>query len=342
MALFLFLIIGFISFINSRLKTKKPINISLIILIGLFFAFNRDNQDYEGYVKIFENVQAYAEPGYALLVNFIKSFDGGNYNNVLLVLGVFVSITFYKYFSNYKVASFALLCYFIFPMPIDIVQTRNTFLTFFLLSSLIEFSEKKYLKSGILLAIGSSFHYLGFIYIIPLLIVFFNKKKQYSKIVLFASVVFLILTPLLLDVIMSNVAGIRNTQHYLSKTSKIHSLLTWGSVLVLDLIIFNYFIKKIINHDSKTINLINTLYRFMLASLTLLGGLLILNEFNRVFRTLFIVKYLLCGAMLPYLSARNKIILGTYTLSTSILLGLFYASGLDYDYILFSNLLFSN
>ena len=78
----------------------------------------------------------------------------------------------------------------------------------------------------------------------------------------------------------------------------------------------------------------------MLASITLVGGLLILDEFNRVFRTLFIVKYLLFGIMIPRLSGPNQVILAMYTLLTSVAFGLFYAVSLDYDNILFNNLLF--
>lgn len=340
MVLVLFFVIGFFTFINSRLKTKKPINISLLILIGLFFALNRGNKDYDGYVIIFENPRAYAEPGYVLLIDIIKIFDGGNYNSVLLVLGIFVFATLYRYFNNFNIASLALLCYFIFPMPIDIIQVRNTFLTFFLLNSIFEYSEKKYIRSGIFLAIGSSFHFLGVVYIIPLLVVFVKDKKHFSKMVLLASVAFLLSAPFMIDFIALSSEGIRNTQSYISKDNKFHSLFLWGSVLVVDLIVCNYFIKKVLNCDVKTIDLINTLYAFMLASITLVGGLLILDEFNRVFRTLFIVKYLLFGIMIPRLSGPNQVILAMYTLLTSVAFGLFYAVSLDYDNILFNNLLF--
>lgn len=341
MVLLVFIVfIILIAYVSEKLKNNKILDFFLIILISFFIAFNRGNYDYDGYVAIFEDPESYAEPGYVMLVNCIKYFGVGGHESIVFILGTLIAVTFFRYSKYLKSMGLLLVCYFIFPFPSDIVQIRNTFSMFFLLNSLIEYNEKKYFRGHALLAIGLSFHYLGFIYILPLFFLSLREKKYYLNIVLVLSFFLILFMPLILTGIKMDIEKIRNVTNYLSEENKLHSLIIWGIMACLDLIVFSNFIRKMKNCDDKSLHFIMFLKGFMTASLVLLAGMLYIDEFNRVFRTVFVIKYILAGMVTSHLIKHEKIKLSLYVISTSFVFGLYYANGIDYSYIIFTNYFF--
>ena len=121
-------------FFGFFIKKKEWV---LVVFFGIaifaLFALNRQNQDYNAYVEIFNDPSGYTEPGYALVVDFLKAIGGGH-DSMLLILAGGVLLTLYRLYSvlaKHKYSYFFsfLFFYYIFPLPIDIVQIRNTMST---------------------------------------------------------------------------------------------------------------------------------------------------------------------------------------------------------------------
>lgn len=319
--------------------TRKIFSILFSILIGLFFILNRANHDYAGYVDIFDEPELYAEPGYVLLINVVKFFGNFGHNAILFLLGIFVITTFLRYGKYTTYLCLAMLCYLIFPMPSDIVQIRNTFSLFCLLNAILEYTNKNRILCLCFLVAGASFQYLGLVYFPLFAIITLREKKYYLKLVICLSIasVFLYSTVIKL---MSATFGLRNIDFYISNQIKMGSLITWGSILVLDIFVFSYLVKKINTKNCPAISLygVTILYSIIVSSLVLIGGLLFLDEFNRVFRSMFVIKYLMGAMMFSYLSNASRLILVTHMLLTSCIFGLYYAYSLNYDYILFGRI----
>lgn len=330
-------IIGAFAFLNIKIKQKSLINILLISAISLFFILNRGNHDYDGYVIIFENPDIYAERGYALLVNAIK-LQGGTHNHILLILGFFIFFTLYRYSKISNYFSLALLCYFIFPMPSDIIQIRNTFLMLFLMNAIHAYIKEKYLLTFTLLTIGTSFHSLGLIYLIIFIImVVKNLKIIHNHYYAFITILAIFAYGFFLPMISTALSGesSRNLSSYISDNTKIHSLIIWGGNIIIDLIIIQFFLNRLVQ-STIHINYIYAIKSIIVASLIFSAGLLYIDEFNRLFRNLFLLKYLLFVSIIPLLRKKHQLFLATYMLVSASAFGLYYSYGLDSDYILFN------
>jgi len=122
------------------------------------------------------------------------------------------------------------------------------------------------------------------------------------------------------------------------ESAKFRSPLIWGTFLILDILIFRYYIKRLPSSgiSNQEIVLIRSLHGIMFSSLMFVGVLFYLDEFARVFRTLFILKYLLCAIIFKHLSKHNSVQLFIYCFLTSILLSVYYNSSIDVDYVLFN------
>ncbi len=336
-----FVLIANLSFLwllslNSEDTVKRVINYLLIIVIGSLFVFNRQNHDYEGYLRIFENPDGYVETGYALLVKFIKKFNG-NHNHILMILGLLVSVTWYRLIKLSNYLGFALLCYMIFPMVIDIIQIRNTFSMYFLFNALIEYSKNRKTTTFLFLAIGSSFHHFGFIYFILFALMIIGKipviQSRYKIFFLLTMVIsHKIIEPGLS--VMENYQNARTFSSYVADELKVHSIIIWGLPVLMDLLLMTSFLKGSVKNKNE--QFVKLILLCISLSLIFFGGLLYLYEFNRFYRTFFVLKYVIASLMLSSLKKTDRVKLIAYVLISASLFGLYYDFRLNYDYVLFN------
>ena len=160
----------------------KIIQQTYIIIIFLFFIFNRENNDYNTYLLVFDGTDGIIkEKGYLFLNILIKKL-GGSYHIILLILGfLFIYVVFYLYKIKYKICFMFL--YSIYIYIFDINQIRNLFCILFILIG-IKFLQKNnqkfYLCFNILAIL---FQRLGYIYLIFFIFQKF-KLKNYIKILI--------------------------------------------------------------------------------------------------------------------------------------------------------------
>lgn len=339
----LVLILLIIAFLTNGTKSKIVSFISIVIVAPLLI-FNRDNPDYYSYTQIFLNPEYYAEGAYSFLIWLIKLFGGNSHEQVLLVMGIFFILTLYRFTKYVKSMNLVLFLYVIFPFVIDVIQIRNTIMVLFVLNAIIEYINENKVRGIIYLILGSMFHNFGIIFIIAFLTIILIKRANYYKMIIVIGLLNFLFMPTIIKLLIQFVPIQRIGDRlllYLADTNKFQSLLSWGLLLVLDLLIFNIVVKNNnIEENNKRKKLIQLLYNFIFFGLAVYPCLLYLNEFSRFFRSMFIFKYLLLGCVLPYLNRDTKVILIFYVVATSILFSLLHSKSVDYNYTLLHNFLF--
>jgi hypothetical protein len=200
-------IIFFLMSLNAFLNKKSTKHISLIFFLFfiLFYSLRTNiGSDWSGYEYYFNNVldndvvERYKfEVGYWLL-NYITSTIFSSYRHLVILVGIFVAILFWKstnrYTKNIGLAMLLSLYYMFYPTLEALRQSITLFLFYYSLHY-IDKDQKKYLLINV---IGLLFHRTG---VLPLLFFVFNKYKV-SKIVIILSLVFFsILQPYISNII---------------------------------------------------------------------------------------------------------------------------------------------
>lgn len=319
--------------LSRYIKLYSAVNILFVFLVGCFFSLNRQNNDYDGYVEIFKDPASYAEPGYVLLVNIIKFFDG-DHNTLIIFLGIFVFITFFRLIKYSNIIAFSLLCYMMFPMPIDITQVRNTIALMFFINSLIDLSKSRLIISFLFVLISISFHFFGFVYFLIWIGLHFRYHPNFRFFILTSVLFSFALSPFLIP-LLGSVSSLRTISYYMSSSLKIHSLIIWGVSLFFDLLLIGYFQKKIRIKNESTMSFIIVIYSALLLMLCFSSALLFVDEFNRLFRTGYVLKYILVASIIPFLSLKNSLILIFYVFFSALIMGIYFTLMLNYDFILF-------
>lgn len=193
--MFLYLIINILLLIFSTMeivlkKSLKKIYLINFSILFFIFAFNRENSDYENYIKIFNSGLSAGnfEIGYIYLTKFIK-YIGGSHNTIIILLAIFNFYIIYKY-NRYNYNIFIFL-YFIYNFLFDINQIRNLLMILMVYSG-IYLLEQKNIKLGSLLIFLSIFiHQLALFYIIGVIFYYLVKgnKKIVFKILILSNII---------------------------------------------------------------------------------------------------------------------------------------------------------
>ncbi len=318
---------------SNYIKAIRLSNVVVILIVTTLFIINRQNQDYQAYVDIFNINESYAEVGYRWLIFIVKYF-GGNHNSIIIILGLLVGVTIYR-LNKYSIyTSFALLLYMLCPMPVDIVQVRNTFMLIFFINALIELEKKRKLMSLSYMFLVVLFHSLGFLYFLAWVAIQFRHKKAYAKLMIFGLISAFIVTPILIKTLVI-LFDTRTLQHYISQTLKFHSLIIWGGPFFLNLLLL-YEIKNRIVITNTSINRwieINIALLLFLSIFT--PFLLYIDEINRVYRNSMILNYFALISVSQYMRKIQRYALYIYLFAFALALSVYYTNQIDYDYIMF-------
>lgn len=314
-------------------KANKISNILVVFIISILFIINRQNQDYEAYVDIFNVNELYAEVGYRWLIYAVK-YMGGTHESIIGILGLFLGVTFLRLTRYSKYTASGLLLYMLCPMPIDIVQIRNTFLFLFVINSLIELVSGNKLTSFFFVLLSLLFHSLGVIYVLAWVVIQFKHYKVYKKLMVFGLLLSFVIVPFLIKALIL-VFDTRTLHAYISDSIKLHSLAIWGIPYLFDLFLIYHFSKKIVVTDIRIKKWIDVIFAFLLFLSVFSPLLLYIDEINRIFRNALLLKYLVLMSISPYIKRTSRYVLYAYLLLFAFLLSIYYTFQIDYDYIVF-------
>lgn len=342
----LILVLMIVAFVTKGAKSRQ-INIISILMIAPFLIYNRGNPDYYGYFEMFSNPETYAEGGYSFLIKIIKWCGGNSHEQVLLVLGIFLVVTIYRFTKYVKSMNLVVLLYVLFPYVIDIIQIRNTFMVLFVLNAVIEYNNNKKIKCLLFLILGATFHSFGLVYIVAFLAINFIEPNKYHKVMIATGFLNFVFMPTIIKVITRYIPIQRVADRlsiYTADTNKFKSLSIWGLILFFDLVIFGIIVNKKNEEENTTKKgLIQFLYDLIYFGIAFYPCLLYLNESSRFFRNMFIFKYLLLACALPKMTKNEKVIFILYIVSTAILLSVLFSTDIvNYNDILRQNALFAN
>lgn len=314
-------------------RANKLSNIFVILIITTLFVINRQNQDYDAYVDIFTTNELYAEVGYRWLIYAVK-YLGGTHDTIIIIMGLFVGITLLRLSRYCQYIAFAAILYMLCPMPIDIVQVRNTFLLMFLINSLIELEKGRKIRSLSFLFLVVMFHSLGIIYLLGWIIIQFRKWKSYNFLMMIGLISSFVITPVFIKALIF-IFDTRTLHAYISESIKVHSLVIWGAPFLLNIFLI-YQLKKIAvitNPDVR--NWIELIFSLMLFLALFSPLLLYIDEINRIYRNSMLLNGMVIMSLAPYLNKQTRYSLFAYLLVFSLTLSVYYTSQIDYDYIVF-------
>lgn len=332
------------SFLYSSVRLAKNVRNLIFISIMLFIFFavslNRQNQDYENYVQIFENPSVYAEIGYVALVEGLKYIGFESHRGVLLCLAILLFYTFHRIYRYAPHFPYYLIFYLLFLFPVDLIQIRNTFSVLIALNLYLSFFERKTVSSGFWLAILFSFHYIGFVYL-GLLVASFLAASRFGLV--FIAISFLMAT--VLFYVASNYSDLitaRTLSHYFT-SGKFSSVIVWG-VPVLLFIFFarcKFFLGEMLHHRSyvdikgRAYDFSRYVYFIILSSVIFLPGLYFMHEFNRLYRFVFILIVIYFGVVSIYMRPVHRFYVFFVFLVVFSFFGIYYSRELDYDWVVF-------
>lgn len=258
----------------------KYIQYFYISVLFILFTFNRDNADYKNYQSIFNGTYGVVkEKGYIYFNNLVKKC-GGNYNFILLILGILVILVIFKLYGVEKKITLIFI-YAIHNMIFDIIQVRNMYCILFILIGIKYLQKKKDMIYLFCNFLAATFQKIGYVYIVFYI---FNKLrlKTYIKILVF---IFLI------SFISKDFLKLIADNFFPEKAYYFQNNIRSGILIYYCLFIIDIFILFYMNYKKK-INLEEEIYiKFILFPIIFLpfcGHFLVLME--RLWRNTFLLK----------------------------------------------------
>lgn len=317
----------FFTLVSSFFRNSGLFALLLIPIILILFGANYSNPDYENYLAAYELqkqeiVFETSQIGFIILMK-LSSWLGLTYTGFLISVSIIGIFLIYKIVIKYTTKpNFVFALYFIHPFFLDIVQVKH-----FLAMSIVVFSTQflienkltykyKYI-SGILIA--SSIHYIS-LFFIPLAFI-----KEISIKVLFLIMAALSLTVLVLDnlgliqTIAIKIAGESRTEHYFENRANLGFFVQYFiQTAMLVTVFFSVRSLRINNKSNKFIEiiLIINIYLLILFPFYMING-----TFERAFRMILILNYILFSLTLTSLSIKPKIFYSSFLI---VIVGLLF------------------
>lgn len=330
----------------------KSLSKAIVFLFGFFvffiISFNGQNNDYDAYVQMFDDPSQYAEFGYSFLVEFLKYIGFETHQSVLLVLSLLVVLTLINISSQSKYFALFLILYIAFLLPLDVTQIRNAFCVFFVLNAMIAFSRGNFLQFILFWILALSFHYIGLIF--GLLILLGRFLETLGRLKLFVVLILMVTSFYVAYVIINSplTYSLRTLDNYIAE-GKISSVIMWSGVVVSYILTFYALTHRAQHHTSISLSgrsdyidlkLTALTFNIIIASLVFVAGLYFIFEFNRVYRFIMMVMMLHASLVSAKLTWGRRFLLFSYFCFVYYGLAYFYSSKLNYDYIIFGGFLY--
>lgn len=330
------------------------------MILSFFVVVNRGNQDYAAYALAFDDESIFdaGEIGYNTLVFILKFFGAADYASVLLVLGILLFVTIWRWRLLINNLSAVCTLFFAFPFVYFIIQVRSSFMLLFLLNALFELARNKRIYAVVFCALASSFHILGiflslYFFAVYLFVCywksgddafsFFGKSflTKYFMLVFCTVLVAIFALPIITtasNALTPLIPKMSRVFYYLQPELDLSSLCTWGAINVADVIVLYclFFSKQ--NLSNKSDWFIVYLFFLLVFACSFFFLLGMIDETNRIFRVLFVIKYLLLGCLAHRIDGQTSASIFVYFLGVSIVcLAVVTFRGVDMFTILSTN-----
>lgn len=288
-------------------KKYKIRNIVLFLFLWILAGWNTFNADFSNY-EVRYNINYYSglEVGYQILCQIFYKL-GFSYQGMRITLYfICLAILFHTIKKYTRDPNFAIICYFIFPFFLDVVQTRNMIVSVILVYSLkylIKDGWKNTLKFIICILLAGSFHVAGYYYLLFLIAKIIKKKKTYLLFCVFSTFFGIIAVYSgFLEKILFILIKRKRTLQYLNNKNGLSMLFF---ILLITLIIgtFYYFYWQYIRCNKSRIldkNMLafsDLLYKLNATILPVLILMIFNSLFFRIIRNFMIVNYIFLSAV---------------------------------------------
>jgi len=315
-----YLISGFLiitNFISALLKGKGSIlKILLPAFMWVLFWGNNDNADYLNYKQLYDYISytgagfSTSQFGFVQIMKFATKL-GLQYHHFLMIvslIGIYLITDTVKKYTDKPHLVYTL--YFIHPFLLDIVQVKH-FLAMAIIVYCFRYLEQEGSKNNIKFIVGvliaSSIHAISILFL-PLL---FIKKMRIKTLVLSVAIVLLIGIPIaytdILQIIASKILNIQRVEIYFLNRARFGFFIQFfiqGTILLIV-----HYSRKILQKRRECNRYVDLIYRTNLYLIVLFPFYIINGTFERGFRMIMILNYILFSKLFSTSKKREKIVI---------------------------------
>jgi len=307
------------NFISSLLKGKgKLLSRMLLVFMWILFWGSYNNADYLNYRTFYDYVSNYgagfstSDVGFVMLARFAAKF-GLEYHHFLMILsfvGIYLITETAKKYSTKPQLVYML--YFIHPYLLDVVQIRN----FFAMAIIIycfRYIEQEGIGNNIKFVVGVliafSIHAISILFL-PIVLL---KKLEVRRLALVVFIVLLIGIPLaysnFFQIVASKIVGVQRVENYFINRARFGFLIQFFIQFFIFLMI--HYSKVVIEKRNGANKFVDLVYKTNLYLITLFPLYIINGTFERGFRMIMILNYIVFSKLYMTSNIREKgIILG--------------------------------
>ncbi len=303
--------------LSSRLTeqlNKKFSRLFLIVsgtLLSIVFAFNLDSRDWSKYQEKFERVTNRIEPGFELLINLVKSWQG-DFTQILYLTGILLFAVL-MLIGRTRFGSLAILLYAIYPMVWDLNQIRNLLMFLFVLIAFYLLAHRKSILFYLSILAATSFHYTALFYLPLHFLMRLKRRAFYIWIgaLLIAASVATLLTVKLLPVLIT-LTGSAQLAYYAQYIGQF-SLFFFGIQVLhqlIDLYTVWWIDRQVGNSQlAQDKKYTEVYYRAVFYTTLYLPFVAFFDEIHRIRRNIQLVKYLYSAFQFKNLSNPQRVYL---------------------------------
>lgn len=308
-------ILIFVNFISSLIKGKGSIlKVFLLMMMWILFWGNYNNPDYFNYTLVYDYIldtgKGYesSQLGFSIIMGIALNFGFEYYQFLMIIsfLGLYlIASTVEKYTSKPQLVY---VLYFLHPFLLDIVQVRH-----FLAMSIIIFCIQYLEKNGKLdnmkfifgILIAFSIHYISIIFL-PLILI---KRMKIKRLYIVTFVILVVGIPLAYSNILQGLAfylvPIEKVEIYFSNRARYGFVIQFFIQGVL-LAIIHYSKVFLEKHNKASNTFVELIYKINIYLLILFPLYTINGTFERAFRMITILNYIVFSLVFSKIINKKK------------------------------------
>lgn len=299
--IFLFVLIEVFGLGGSK---SRLLSIIPFLLLWVTFSFNRYNNDYLDYSRLFVeyDLTGNFEFGYAYLVLFFYYF-GFDHNAIIFLTGSLLLYVFFRKTKGVRYTSLVVFLYCLYPLYFDLNQIRNTIMYLLVFLSLSSIEYRQPVRHYIIIFLSFTIQKFSLVYL-PFYTLCRASRKQFILAMFFG----LVLVSLFSQFIISGLAWLYPSKmgSYLLREPGFGVLIVFSYVF-LDIFTIWWVDKKTRNRMSfLERNRVEIMYRFIWLTILMLPFTFYFLEVKRMQRNAVLVKYIYCASLMPHMSFGDK------------------------------------
>ena len=314
LALLIYLIYILVLIKEDKIKIGIILSVMLLLVGGSYKMADYDV--YKSMYSMISNVESLnsldimtafgygnADLGYLItnLIFYKLGFAFEEYRFMCFIIFIFLIMLMCE--KNTRYLWLVLLLYLIYPLFMDGIQFRNTFVEMMLLFSicqLVKLKQKNFVIYILSLGVAATIHKIALIYI-PFVVWMLIRKKYMGKLISYVFITIGACTPLFAETILSKIDIIyllllEGGQYagYVAQDFGIRRYIAYVCVLGM-VLLSNYVYRNIKNNGKENIEYIKLIREFSLYLLAIAPIFVLSRELSRVPRNTLLLMYILIG-----------------------------------------------